>query len=207
MRSHMRGRGGIGDLVDGLPKARAALAYAEQQHAGQRRSVDGAPFIRHPIEVATLLCCAGAPDHVIAAGLLHDVIEDTPVEVAELRKRFGAPVAALVLAVSEDKTIAGYQARKAALRRQVAAAGNEALMVFAADKVSKARELQLTPSGAARSRNEMPRSRRRKLIHYRRSAELIEDLLAHSPLASQLRSELELLASTEPSRSSGVRAA
>ena len=53
----------------------------------------------------------------------------------------------------------------------------------------------------------MPRSRQQKLIHYRRSAELIEELLAHSPLVKQLRSELELLASTEASQPKSVRAA
>jgi (p)ppGpp synthase/HD superfamily hydrolase len=41
------------------------------------RSSDGAPFIRHPLEVATVLYRTGAPDHLIAAGLLHDVVEKT----------------------------------------------------------------------------------------------------------------------------------
>ena len=61
---------------------------------------------------------------------------------AELQKRFGVRVAKIVLAVSEDKSIDGYQTRKAALRQQVAGAGPEALTVFAADEISKARELR-----------------------------------------------------------------
>jgi hypothetical protein len=63
-------------LARGLddPQTSAAAAYAERKHAGQHRSV-GTPFVQHPLEVATLLYYAGAPDHVIAAGLLHDVIE------------------------------------------------------------------------------------------------------------------------------------
>src|ERR1700743_2359437 len=128
----------------GLHQTLAALAYAVEQHAGQRRTADGAPFVLHPIEVATMLADVGAPDHVVAAGVLHDTIEKTSTEPADLRERFGTRVSALVVALSEDPTISGYNARKAALRDQVTGAGDEALMVFAADKVSKARELRMT---------------------------------------------------------------
>jgi (p)ppGpp synthase/HD superfamily hydrolase len=167
-------------LVGRLPKTRAALAYARRRHAGQRRKADGAPFIEHPLEVAWLLYRAGAPDHVIAAGVLHDTIEKAGADVDELRARFGPRTAELVVAVSEDAGISTYARRKAALRAQVAAAGPEALMVFAADKVSKVRELRL---GA-----KLPE---RRLTHYRRCLELLERLLSDSPLVSQLRAEFD----------------
>ena len=116
----------------GLDQTLAAVAYAVQQHAGQRRTADGAPFVLHPIEVATLLADVGAPDHVVAAGVLHDTIEKTSTEPDDLRQRFGTLVTALVVALTEDPAISGYNARKAALRDQVQGAGDEALMVFAA---------------------------------------------------------------------------
>jgi (p)ppGpp synthase/HD superfamily hydrolase len=169
-----------------LPKTRVAIAYAECRHAGQRRGVDGAPFISHPLEVAALLDEAGAPDHVVAAGVLHDVVEKTDAAPADIRSRFGAPVARLVLAVTEDRSIAGYEARKAALRRQVANAGEEALSVFAADKISKVRELALF-SGA------LSRSRARKLHHYQDSLKLLEERVPNAPLTSRLRDELDRL--------------
>ena len=172
----------IPNLISRLPRTRAALAYAQERHAGQLRKADRAPFIEHPVEVATLLYGAGAPDHVIAAGVLHDTIEKGGADPRELRERFGASVADLVLAVTEDPGIRTYAQRKAALREQVAAAGPEALMVFAADKVSKVREYSL---GA---RTKTPSQRR--LIHYRRCLELLERLLADSPLVAQLRVEL-----------------
>lgn len=157
------------DLVGRLPKTQAAVAYAEPRHAGQRRSADGAPFIEHPLEVARLLYDAGAPDHVIAAGVLHDTIEKTGADAADLRSRFGSAIATLVLAVSEDPRIRRYQARKDALRKQVAAAGHDALMAFAADKISKARELRREPAAATHSRPvpQPPPSRQRALTHYR----------------------------------------
>src|SRR3979490_276699 len=132
---------GIPNSAEGLAKTQDALEYARNLHAGPSRQDEGGAFILHPREVASLLYAAGAPDHVIAAGALHDVIEKTPANAFDLRARFGSRVAALVLAVSEDRHIAGYSARKAALRHQASESGEEALMVFAADKVSKVREL------------------------------------------------------------------
>jgi (p)ppGpp synthase/HD superfamily hydrolase len=178
-----------------MPRSRAALAYAEEQHAGQRRKADGAPFIAHPIEVGSLLYEAGAGDDVIAAGVLHDTIEKTETDGTELRLRFGARIAALVAAVSEDERIPGYATRKAALRRQVEAAGTDALMVFAADKVSKVRELPVKRSGS--EAEIASRTRQRKIRHYRDCLEMLERHLADSPLVVQLRVELEMRSAVE----------
>ncbi len=177
-----------------MPRTKAALAFAEEQHAGQLRKVDGAPFIAHPIEVASLLYDAGAGDDVIAAGLLHDTLEKTRTDGTELRTRFGPRVARLVAAVSEDESIAGYARRKAALRRQVEAAGTDAMLVFAADKVSKVRELSVAAEGseAAPLAATVSRTRQRRLAHYRHCLELLERHIADSPLVRQLRIELEL---------------
>jgi (p)ppGpp synthase/HD superfamily hydrolase len=192
----VRGTGRIPDSAEWLPKTKAALAYARRLHAGQSRKADGAPFIFHPREVATLLYGAGAPDHLIAAGALHDVIEKTPAVASDLHGRFGTRIAALVLAVTEDEHIAGYAARKAALRNQIADAGEEALMLFAADKISKAREVSLADNGA---RAGPPRAaaesrlRKRRLAHYRRCLALLQERLPDSPLVGQLATELEKL--------------
>lgn len=176
-----------------LPLTQAAVAYAKEMHSGQSRS-DGSPFILHPLEVASLLHDAGAPDHLIAAGALHDLIEKTDVTVGDLQARFGPKVTALVLSVSDDDRIRGYASRKAALRRQVAGAGDEALALFAADKLSKLRELRRETSDdpgecGAPARRREPRARR--LRHYQRSLALLEERLPQSPLVTQLRDELQ----------------
>jgi guanosine-3',5'-bis(diphosphate) 3'-pyrophosphohydrolase len=170
----------------GLPKTQAAIAYASYLHEGQRRKADGAPFILHPLEVASLLYYAGAPDDVIAAGALHDTIEKTDAGVTDLRDRFGPRVAGLVLAVSEDEQISSYAQRKAALCDRAASAGEEALMLLAADKVSKARELRRNPHAAGRSR-------RRRVLHYRQCLQLLEERLPRSSLVRELEAELETL--------------
>jgi hypothetical protein len=178
--------------VPRLALTRAAAAYAEKMHAGHTRS-DGSPFILHPLEVASLLYSAGAPDHLVAAGVMHDLIEKTDATAADLQARFGPRITALVLAVSDDDRIRGYASRKAALRQQVAGAGEEALALFAADKLSKLRELRRETSvgpndGGAHATKREPRARR--LRHYQRSLALLEERLPQSPLVGQLRDEL-----------------
>jgi (p)ppGpp synthase/HD superfamily hydrolase len=190
----MTSRHRIPDASQSFPQTMAALEYAQRLHAGQRRQSDGAPFILHPLEVAGLLYHTEAPDHVIAAGVLHDTIEKTDATAADLRTRFGLTIATLVLAVSEDQRVIAYTQRKAALYEQVAGAGREALMVFAADKISKARELSLESDQTRQSRLQpalVRAERERKLAHYRRCLDLLDQLLTDSPLVTQLRTELE----------------
>jgi hypothetical protein len=188
------GRRRIPTFARGLPQTRAAVEYAEQAHAGQRRS-DGTAFVLHPFEVASLLYYTGAPDHLIAAGALHDVLEKADVDATELRERFGSRIAALVLAVSDHDRIRGYAERKAALRAHVAGAGDDALTLFAADKLSKLRELRREaavdrdPGGAP---TPLPELRARRLRHYQRSLALLEERLPDSPLVRELREELLL---------------
>jgi (p)ppGpp synthase/HD superfamily hydrolase len=187
---------GVATSVGGFPQAQAALEYAREMHAGQSRETDGAPFILHPREVASLLRHDGAPDHLIAAGALHDVLEKTPAVVADLCKRFGDRVATLVVAVSEDSRVCGYAARKARLRTRVAAAGDEALRLFAADKISKAREFRRLDTSAGAQALRTPRERatdERRLAHYRECLTLLQERLPGSPLVRQLDAELRRL--------------
>jgi hypothetical protein len=88
--------------------------------------------------------------------------------------------------VTEDEKIDDYTARKAALRDQVANRGAEALQLFAADKLSKVREL-----GLERARPSGRPSRRQRLAHYRASLRLLEERIPDSPLVQRLRTELD----------------
>jgi (p)ppGpp synthase/HD superfamily hydrolase len=176
------------DFVERTPLTRDALAFADRRHAGQTRGIDDIPFVTHPLEVACLLHEAGYSDQVVAAGVLHDVLEETDAERGELEVRFGPEVAALVAAVSDDPTIEDVAERKAALRRQVANAGECAAAVFAADKVSKARELRVRTS---RGRFEPEDGGR--VAHYEASLEMLSGLIPGHRLVNQLRLELEAL--------------
>jgi GTP diphosphokinase / guanosine-3',5'-bis(diphosphate) 3'-diphosphatase len=86
----------------------AAASFAAHKHSAQRRKGSCAiPYVNHVIEVARLLAgLPGNPDpNLVLAGLLHDILEDTPVTRAELVARFGEDVTALVEQVTDDKSL------------------------------------------------------------------------------------------------------
>src|SRR5437588_8096905 len=103
----------------GLPMTQTALRFAQARHARQRREIDNEPFITHPIEVGRLLCDDGQPDEIIAAGLLHDVLEKTATTSVQLHHRFGADIVRLVESVSDDPSLGDYMSRKHDLRNRV----------------------------------------------------------------------------------------
>lgn len=164
---------------------RSAQAYATRCHARQWRASDGAPFIEHPIEVARLVRAAGCSEVVVAAALLHDVVERTDVSVAQLRAHFGASVADLVAAVSESGGVNDYVARKQQLREQVRHAGDDAALLFAADKIAKVRELPELGEG------ERTRDQQRRLEHYRACLAMLQCEHARHPLVERLAAELD----------------
>jgi (p)ppGpp synthase/HD superfamily hydrolase len=183
------------EFLDSLGLARRAAALAAGVLAGQTRDWDGAPKVLHSLEVAALLHNTGWPEHVVAAGAVHDVLEDTDLPVDEIAAQLGEQVAELVLAVSEDETIEDYGERKAALRHQAAAAGIEALGIFAADKVSKVRELR---AQIACRRMGEPGSAERRRAHYEASLALLREHAAEMPLVRQLGFELWALRRLPP---------
>jgi guanosine-3',5'-bis(diphosphate) 3'-pyrophosphohydrolase len=129
---------GIDAAVERSDLIREALETARRAHAGQIRSgsSDGMPFIEHPIAVAERLVQYRYGDEVLAAALLHDVVENSEIEVAGVRERFGEKVAELVAALTEDQSIPSYEDRKEEHRRRVAKADPAALAIFAADKLT-----------------------------------------------------------------------
>src|SRR5665213_640354 len=85
---------------DDLDIIRKAWAFSLQQHEGQKRA-SGEPYIIHPLEVGQVLAELKMDSTAIAAGLLHDAVEDTDVTSVELGKRFGDQVAHIVEGVTK----------------------------------------------------------------------------------------------------------
>ncbi len=77
-----------------------AYEHAVRAHDGQMRA-SGEPYVVHSVEVARLLAELGLDHHAVAAGLLHDVVEDTEWTVDDLRERFDAEIAYLVDGVTK----------------------------------------------------------------------------------------------------------
>ncbi len=78
----------------------SAYEYAEKAHSGQKRK-SGEPYIIHPLSVAIILVEMGMDTDTVVAALLHDVVEDTEVELSDVRAKFGSDVAALVDGVTK----------------------------------------------------------------------------------------------------------
>jgi (p)ppGpp synthase/HD superfamily hydrolase len=178
-----------------LPLAQEAVELAVELHAGQLRDSDGASFVMHPMEVASLLDRSHYPDHVVAAAVLHDVLENTDEEVDDLEARFGPDVAALVAAVSDDPRVDGEEARKDDTRERVRAAGGYAPAVYAADKVSKVREIR-TALAAGTPWSELEH----KLERHRTSLAMLERAMPGSRIVELLRFEIEALDELPPER-------
>lgn len=124
-----------------------AFAFAAEKHAHQRRKGENAePYVNHLAEVAHLLAVAvhGRDANLIAAGLLHDTLEDTETTRDELVSTFNEDIASLVSEVTDDKSLP-KQERK---RLQVAHAPSKtarAKMLKLADKTSNLRGIVASP--------------------------------------------------------------
>lgn len=77
-----------------------AYEFANKAHAGQKRA-SGQPYIIHPTQVAGTLATLGLDPDTVAAGFLHDTVEDTPVTNDELKEKFGEDVAFIVDGVTK----------------------------------------------------------------------------------------------------------
>ncbi len=129
------------------PRIQEAISFAVEAHGkvGQARKDTTFPYVVHPIRVAEILYAFGYGEDVVAAGCLHDTIEDAGVTVEELRTRFGDRVASLVTAASEPDRSPDWQERKEhtieSLRTET---DRDVLGLVAADKLDNVRSIAET---------------------------------------------------------------
>jgi (p)ppGpp synthase/HD superfamily hydrolase len=134
-------------LLDHVSLVTRAAHFAAQKHIGQRRKGTARePYINHLADVAALLAeHLEEPDAaLVAAGWLHDTVEDTDTEREDLVERFGEDVAALVVEVTDDKSIAKAERK----RLQIETASHKsprARMLKICDKTSNIRSLLVSP--------------------------------------------------------------
>lgn len=118
-----------------------AIQFATKAHEGQFRKGTDRPYIVHPLEVGKILSEITDDDEVIAAGILHDTIEDCK-EVTEeiLRQEFGERITELVLHESEDKK-KSWKERKSTTIERLKTASLEVQYIGLADKLSNMRDI------------------------------------------------------------------
>ena len=135
--------------MDLVTKARE---FATQAHVGQKRKYSGQPYIVHPIAVAELVATVTEDQEVIAAALLHDTVEDTPVTIDEIEARFGPRVASLVSDLTDvsRKEDGNRAARRAIDRAHTALASPDAKTIKLCDLIDNTRTIVRDDPGFAR---------------------------------------------------------
>lgn len=165
------------DFVVGSPLVERAYELACRAYGADGGDVSAA--VEHPLQVASILHDAGLDAEVVAAGVLHDILEDTEHPAADLERVCGPRVTELVQTMTEDESIESYRERKADHRARLARSDRAAAAIFAADKLAKVRELASDDDGAEA-----------KLEHYSQSARMLRESHPGVPLLDRLESEL-----------------
>ncbi len=128
-----------------LDLIRRAHDYAASVHEGQKR-LSGEPYLSHPLAVAYTLACMGFDEATVAAGILHDTVEDTAVSIEDIDANFGEDVADIVDGVTKISTIT-FDSREEAqaenIRKMILAMSHDmrVLMVKLADRLHNMKTL------------------------------------------------------------------
>ena len=124
-----------------------AIAFAVKAHDGMRRKKGNAPYILHPMEAAVIVGTMTDDQNLIAAAVLHDVVEDADIAIEEIEERFGSRVRELVQSETEDKRADRPPAETWRIRKEESLAvlknTNDiaVLMVWLGDKLANMRSL------------------------------------------------------------------
>ncbi len=142
------GRGVLRDTSVLSPLIREAVRFAIETHEvqqKQKRKGKDIPYITHPLVVGLLLAGAGASQNIIAAGILHDTIEDSApgkkVDRAILAERFSPSIVSIVEDVSEPRRDLSWATRKRKALSHVRTMAGPSLWVKSADVISNVSEL------------------------------------------------------------------
>lgn len=122
-----------------------AIIFATRAHQGQERRGKGLPYIVHPLEALTIVATLTNDQEILAATVLHDTVEDTPVTLNEIRIEFGERVAQLVSYETSLHPSNGgtWRSHKQATLDRLAAAPHDAKIAAIGDKLSNLRTLAL----------------------------------------------------------------
>jgi hypothetical protein len=169
----------------------------------QKRKGKDIAYVTHPIQVGLILAKAGAPEHVIAAGMLHDTMEDSieeaKVTYEELEAGFGKQVADLVASVSEKNRSLTWQERKEAALEEIRQFSHDSLLVKSGDVISNTTELLSDYESDGNATFKRFNAPKQQLISH--AQEVIETILhawPENPLATDLKNCHEGLEAMKP---------
>jgi len=116
-------------------KIEYAIYYATKAHDGKRRKNEDIAMIFHPFTVGMLLLRNGCDDDIVAAGILHDVVEDTPHSFEDIEREFGKSVRDYVYDASEPDKSLEWEDRKKHTIEHIKTAPLGSKLIVACDKI------------------------------------------------------------------------
>lgn len=125
-----------------MPTIFDAIEFAARAHSGQFRKGTRIPYIVHPLAVARILIEKDAPEDVIVASVLHDVVEDTHVSLDAVRAAFGDAIASLVDGMSEPDRSDTWENRKRGTLDFMETAPQGVLLIKVADQLDNIRGIR-----------------------------------------------------------------
>lgn len=170
-----------------------AVIFAAVKHDGALRKGTELPYLVHPMEAAAIAASLTDDEELIAAAVLHDVIEDCGVSKQELKERFGARVAQLVFAESQipqGDPRASWEARKREAVERLGGATREEKLIALCDKLSNMRAISrdYERDGEAIFFKFHQHDKRRHAWYYHRCLELLRDEWGDTDAWQELRS-------------------
>lgn len=168
-----------------------AIIFATEAHAGQVRKGTTLPYIVHPMEAMSIVATMTDDPEMLAAAVLHDVVEDTTVTTEDVRREFGDRVAALVTAdtnTKKDKGDTWHNRKQAAIGRLSAASYDEKIVALG-DKLSNLRAITIDHEKhgeALWKRFNAPNGRDDIAWYYRGLATALSDLKDTAPYKEYL---------------------
>ncbi|MBT2679401.1 HD domain-containing protein [Bacillus sp. ISL-35] len=175
------------DLID------KALQIASMAHEGQYRKNTKIPYISHPVAVGMILLGAGYRKEMVAAGILHDTVEDTDLSLEDIEREFGKDIAFLVEGCSEPDKSLSWEERKQHTIDFLKNAPEEIRVVACADKLHNVRSIRLDAEKSGEQVwNRFRRGKEQQEWYYRNVIDSLGEA-SNFPLLEQLKIEVEQL--------------
>jgi len=169
-----------------------AIIVAAKAHEHQYRKATNIPYITHPFSVGMMLLKYGYSEEIVAAGILHDTVEDTDLTLDDINKEFGKIIAELVQGASEKDKSLSWEERKQTTIDDLDAAQKEVCIVVCADKLHNLRSIHKELEAVGEKVwDRFNRGREKQAWYYRAIVSKLENKLAGEQIFIQLKNEVE----------------
>lgn len=167
-----------------------ALLFAIKAHGKQMRKGSHVPYITHPVAVSAILAQYGFASHLVLAGLLHDVVEDTAVTITQICEIFGPKISQLVAGVTERKVEKGqlrcWEERKAEQLAVLKVAELDVVALRVADVLHNVLSIHRDLRTGCKVWDRFNRGRESQIANFKAVAAVAKQRLGDHPMVREL---------------------